>query len=94
MLALLSANVGRFILYLLFQIVLGIAMAMIVLGLVIGTCCVAGCIMVLPYLGTVLLLPLVMFRRCYSVYYLAQFGHEYDAFMGGESAVAGLPPRA
>jgi hypothetical protein len=80
LLGLLSGNVGEFVLYLLFQIVLSIALAVIVFGLVIGTCCLAGCVLVLPYLGTVLLLPLAMFRRCYSASYLAQFGREYDAF--------------
>lgn len=94
LLALLSANVGRFILYLLFQILLGIAMGMIVLSLVIVTCCIAGCVLILPYLGTVLLLPLVMFQRCYSVYYLAQFGHEYNVFAGAESRAPGIPPQA
>jgi hypothetical protein len=94
LLALLSANVGQFILYLLFQIVMAIAMAMIVLALVIGTCCIAGCVLVLPYLGTVLILPLVMFQRCYSVYYLAQFGPEYDGFAGAASPVTDVPPQA
>ena len=94
LLVLLSANVGRFILYLLFQIILGIAMAMIVVGLVIGTCCIAGCVLVLPYLGSVLLLPLAMFQRCYSVYYLAQFGPEYNAMPGAQLQTPNMPPPA
>ncbi|MCI0534922.1 MAG: hypothetical protein L0Z50_06820 [Verrucomicrobiales bacterium] len=90
-LSVLSANAGRFILYLLFQIVLAIAMGMIVLGLVLGTCCIAGCVLILPYLGTVLLLPLLMFQRAYSAFYLAQFGREYDVFAGPEPMAPATP---
>jgi hypothetical protein len=64
--SLISANVGHFVLYILFQIVLGIAIGAIVLAI--------------PYIGTVLLLPILMFKRSYSLYYLAQFGREYDVF--------------
>jgi hypothetical protein len=34
----------------------------------------------IPYLGTVLYLPVLIFHRAYSLYYLAQFGPEYDLF--------------
>jgi len=78
--SLISGHVGTFILYFLFQIVLTIAIGVIVLGVVIITCCIAGCLMLLPYLGTVLLLPVLMFKRCYSLYFLAQFGRDYDVF--------------
>jgi hypothetical protein len=77
-LGLLGDNVGRFILYVLFQIVLGMAIAMLVLAVVLVTCCIAGCLMALPYLGTVLLLPVLVFERSYSIYYLAQYGPTYD----------------
>jgi hypothetical protein len=72
--------VGVFILYFLFQIVLAMAIGVIVFGAVIITCCIAGCLMLLPYLGTVLLLPVLIFKRCYSLYFLAQFGRDYDVF--------------
>jgi len=35
---------------------------------------------VIPFLGTVLLLPVHVFKRSYSLYYLAQYGEEYDTF--------------
>jgi len=41
----------------------------------IATCCIASCIISIPYLGTVLLLPIPVFYRLYSVEFLAQF-HE------------------
>jgi hypothetical protein len=78
--ALLSGYFGEFVLYFLFQIVMGIAIGAIVLMIVLITCCCAGCLMLLPYLGTVLLLPVLIFKRAYSLYFLAQFGRHYDAF--------------
>ena len=77
---LLAANPGQFVLYLLFQIVLGMVIGVIVLGTILITCCLAGCLMVLPYLGTVVLLPVLVFKRSYSAYFLAQFGAAYDVF--------------
>ena len=77
---LLSANPGQFVLYILFQIVLSMAIGVIVLGAIIITCCIAGCLMMLPYLGTVLLLPVLIFKRAYPLYYLAQYGPQYDVF--------------
>jgi hypothetical protein len=78
--ALLSANVGNFALYILFQIVLTMAIGIIVLLAILATCCIAGCLMLLPFLGTVLLLPVLVFKRAYSLYYLAQYGPQYDVF--------------
>jgi hypothetical protein len=75
-----SRYLGELVLYFLFQIVLGIAIVFIVLAAVLVTCCVAGCFLALPYLGTVLLLPVLVFKRAYSLHYLAQYGAEYDVF--------------
>jgi len=91
LLGLLSANVGHFVLYVLFQIVLALAICMIVLLVVLATCCCAGCLMALPYLGTVLLLPILAFKRAYSLHYLAQYGPEYDVFPPPTALPAGLP---
>lgn len=77
---LLSDRLGHLILYLLFQIVMAIVIGCMVLLVVLVTCCLAGCLFALPYLGTVLLLPVLLFERAYSLHYLAQFGPEYDVF--------------
>ncbi len=77
---LLSARPGQFALYILFQIVLSMAIGIIVFGAIIITCCIAGCLMALPYVGTVLLLPVLVFKRAYPLYYLAQYGPQYDVF--------------
>jgi hypothetical protein len=79
-LGLLGANAGHFTLYILFQIMLAMAIGVIVLVAVVVTCCIAGCLLALPYLGTVALLPVLVFQRSYSIYYLAQFGPAYDVF--------------
>jgi hypothetical protein len=76
----LSANFGDFVLYLLFQIVIGIVIAVIIVAVVLVTCCIAGCFMLIPYIGTVLLLPVHIFNRAYSLYYLAQYGPNYNVF--------------
>ena len=89
---LISANVGHFVLYLLFQIVLGIAISAIVLAAILVTCCCACCLMAIPYIGTVLLLPVLMFKRAYSAHYLAQFGREYDVFAVPAAPAPGIMP--
>ncbi len=89
LLDLLRTHTGEFVLWLLFQIVLGIAIGALVTAIVFLTCCCAGCLMSLPYLGTVLLLPVLVFKRSYSLHYLAQLGIGYDVF-----APAGPSPAA
>jgi len=77
---LLKNNLGKFLLYFLFQIVIGMAIAAITVAAMVATCCCAACIMVIPYLGTVLMLPLIVFARSYSLCYLRQYGSDYDVF--------------
>jgi hypothetical protein len=80
--AILSANKLRFTLYLLFQIVIRIVIGvMIGLGFCIGLCfCCASCLLLIPYIGTVILLPVSVFTRSYSLYYLQQYGPQFDVF--------------
>lgn len=79
-LPMLAQSAGYFALYLLFRILLAIAIGAIILVLVLITCCVAGCLMAIPYIGTVLILPILVFERSYSLYFLAQFGQQFDVF--------------
>lgn len=83
---LLRANIGEFVLYLLFQIVIGLAIGVMVVMVVLMTCCIAGCVLAIPYVGTVLFLPVLVFKRSYSLYYLAQYGPAYNVF------AASIPP--
>lgn len=77
----LSANKLRFALYLLFQIVITMAIGTIILiGACIGCClCCVSILLMIPYIGTVILLPFAVFKRSYSLYYLQQFGPAFDA---------------
>jgi len=89
---LLAGRPWQFILYLLFQIALALAIGMLVFFAVIFTCCLAGCLMLLPYLGTVLLLPVLVFQRSYALYYLAQYGPQYDVFPAPPASEPPTPP--
>ena len=91
-LGLLSAQAGWFILYILFQIVLAMVLGMLVAFIFLLTCCVACCLAMLPYIGTVVLLPIIVFKRAYSAYFLAQFGPSYDVFPLEAPPVATAPP--
>ncbi len=79
-LKILSVNKARFLLYILFQLAIGIAIGAIILTAVLVTCCCAACILAIPYIGTVLILPVHVFTRSYSLLYLKQFGPEFDVF--------------
>ena len=78
--ALCKANMGTFVLFLLFLFVINIAISVMMVLLVVFTCCCAACIMAIPYIGTVALLPLLVWRRAYSALFLAQFGPEFNIF--------------
>ena len=81
-LTILSANKARFVLYILFQIVIAIVIGVIIsMGFCIGCClCCASLLLLIPYIGTVILLPVLVFKRAYSLLYLRQFGPEFDVF--------------
>lgn len=82
-LTILSVSKARITLYLLFQIVISVAIsAIIAIGACIGCClCCASVLLFVPYIGTVTLLPLFVFKRAYSLYYLRQFGPSFDVFV-------------
>lgn len=79
-LTILLVNKARFALYILFQIVIAIVIgAIISMGFCIGCClCCASLLLLVPYIGTVLILPLLVFKRAYSLFYLCQFGDDFD----------------
>lgn len=93
--AILSMNKARFALYLLFQILISIVIgAIVMIGFCVGIClCCASCLLMIPYIGTVILLPLFVFERAYSLYYLQQFGPEFDTFrVEGETVLSPALP--
>jgi hypothetical protein len=74
--ALIMSDPLPFILYLLFLFVLGVFVAIISCVATCITCCIAA----LPYVGTVILLPLYVFLAAYPLLFARQFGNDWDAW--------------
>ena len=73
---LIAGNPAAFLLFCLFGIVL--VLSMFVIGCVVtcATCCIGA----LPYVGTVILLPVFVTLRAFSLLFLRQFGPDYDVW--------------
>lgn len=74
--ALIASEPVPFILYLLFLIVLAILAALASCAAACITCCIAA----LPYIGTVILLPLYVCLTAYPLLFARQFGSDWDAW--------------
>jgi MFS family permease len=74
---LIAHNLSSFVLFCLFGIVLVLAVLMIATIVTCATCCLAA----LPYIGTVILLPLFVCLRAFGLLFLRQFGPDYDVWM-------------
>ena len=79
---------GSIIVFILLRI--AIYIGVVILAIVI--CCFTLCIGQLPYIGTVILLPVLIFVKCFSLDCLAQFGPEYDVFTVDVPPTPPLPP--
>jgi hypothetical protein len=92
-LELISGNKAQIALYILFQIVICMVIAFIVLAIyLLGfcCCCLSCCIslllivpifnLIILYPIVLILLPLIAFKRAYSLFYLRQFGTQFDVF--------------
>ncbi len=69
-------HVGPLVLFYLMKFVLAMGIGLAALLAICATCCIA----VLPYIGTVILLPVFVFMRCYSVCFIEQYGPEWRLF--------------
>jgi hypothetical protein len=74
--SLIAAHPGEIVLYCLFLIVLGLASVIVACFATCATCCVAA----IPYVGTVILLPVIIVVRAFSLLFLRQFGPDYDVW--------------
>src|SRR4030095_7649102 len=90
-------HAGSFFLFFLFGVVLILAVLMIGVIVTCATCCLAA----LPYIGTVILLPVFVCLHAFALVFIRQFGPDYDvwaSFMPPEflpvlsGAPPGLPP--
>jgi hypothetical protein len=87
-----AAHPGEIVLYCLFLIVLGVASMIVACLATCATCCIAA----IPYVGTVILLPVFVLFRSFSLLFLRQFGADYDVWAGfmppGYSPILSAPP--
>jgi hypothetical protein len=84
-------NGGHFVLFCLFSICLLLGAGMIGGIATCATCCLA----LLPYVGTVILLPIFVFFRSFGLCFIRQFGPDYDvwaAVQQSPSVPPSLPP--
>jgi hypothetical protein len=74
---LIRQHTGSVVVFVLLRIAIFIGVA--VLSLIL--CCATCCIELIPYIGTVILLPVLVYVRCFTLDCLAQFGPEYDVWI-------------
>jgi hypothetical protein len=74
--SLISNYPGEITLYCLFWIVLAIGAGIVSCAATLATCCLA----LLPYIGTVILLPVLVCLRAFGLRFVRQFGPEYDVW--------------
>lgn len=73
-------HLGQFVLYALFVLVLFLVVGAAVVAVGFATCCIGFLLMVLPYVGQVVLLPVYVAYRALGPEFLAQFGPEFQVF--------------
>ena len=76
--ALVSSHPGPILLYVLFLLLLAVAAVMVSCAVTCVTCCIAA----IPYVGTVILLPIPVTLGAFSLLFLRQFGPDYDVWAG------------
>ncbi|MCA9593724.1 MAG: hypothetical protein KC776_10450 [Myxococcales bacterium] len=77
-----AGRAGTIVVFYVMKFLLGIGVGVLA---TIGTC-LTCCIAALPYLGTVILLPLFVFTRAYVMYFIDQFGPAWRLFPEPEPA--------
>jgi hypothetical protein len=75
---LVTSHPGPILLYVLFLLLLAVAVFMISCAVTCATCCIAA----IPYVGTVILLPIPVMLGAFSLLFLRQFGSDYDVWAG------------
>jgi hypothetical protein len=81
------ARPGPFVLFVLFGIVL--VMALVLASMIVSclTCCIAG----LPYVSSVVLLPAFVWLIAFKLLFLQQFGPEYDVWAAADVSPPASP---
>lgn len=71
-----AGNTGKIVLYYVLKLLLGIGIGILAATLFCLTCCLGS----IPYVGAVIMLPLIVFMRSYSLSFLAQLGPRWNVF--------------
>ena len=71
-----AGHAGTVFCYFLMRV--GIAIVAVIIAML--SICLTCCLTAIPYLGTVILLPLFVFERSYGMYFLEQFGERWRFF--------------
>ena len=87
---LLSGHMLHFIIYGILILLLDILTGICVIIGGLFTCCIGFIILSIPYIGTVLLLPVKYTFRALSVEFLEQFGPEYEIFPKPDDDIYGV----
>jgi hypothetical protein len=72
---------GHFLLFGVFALMLFIAIIVIVILFGLFTCCIGFLLLIIPYINSVVLLPITYTLRSFSLEYLSQFGDEWNVFV-------------
>jgi len=85
-LPLLGKNFWYFILYgiIVFFLIIVVIITVILFGLM--TCCIGFLFLIIPYIGSVIMLPVSVTFRAFSVEFLEQFGEDYKIFPALENS--------
>jgi hypothetical protein len=86
-----SAEPASFLLYGPFVLLLFIGVGIAIGAVCLVTCCIGFLVIALPFVGTVVLLPLLVAYRYLSLEFLAQFDPSLDVFAAARGGVPPLP---
>jgi hypothetical protein len=88
----LTSHFGSFILYGLFLLLLLIGIGIATLLGICVSCCILLLLLLIPYINSVVWLPVNYTYRAFSLEFLAQFGEEYTLFPISEPILPASPP--
>jgi len=75
---LVPGRLGSFVLFYLMMIVVNVAISVAVVLFGCITCCCGFILLAIPYVGSVIMLPLLVYDRGYSLFFLEQCGPEWQ----------------
>ena len=80
-----EAHLGAFVLYGLFVLFWWLLVGLAVVAAGLLTCCIGFLVLAMPYVGTVLLLPVYVTYRAFSLEFLAQFDPSLNALPASQT---------